>query len=77
MEAVSPVSYAEFYRVVTNDPQDGDPTAIFEYKTPVHVGGVRAMPASIISTVCGDINSDAYLLFPKGVYGVIIARALL
>ena len=52
MSAVSPVSYAEFYRIVTNNPHDGDPTTIFEDKTPVHVGGVRATPASIISTVC-------------------------
>ena len=66
MAAVLPVSYADFYRVVTKDPHDGDPTAIFEDKTPVHIGGVRATPASIISTVCGDINPDAYLLFTKG-----------
>ena len=58
MAAVSPVSYAEFYRVVTNDPHDGDPPAIFEDEMPVHVGGVWATPASIISTVCGDINPD-------------------
>ena len=66
MTAVSPVLYAEFYRVVTNDPHNGDPTAIFEDETPVHVGGVWETPASIISTVCGDINPDAYLLFTKG-----------
>ena len=48
MAAVSPVSYAELYRVVTNDPHDGDPTAIFEDETPVHVGGVQATLASII-----------------------------
>ena len=40
MAAVSPVTYAEFYRVVTNDPYDGDPSAIYEDKTPVHVRGV-------------------------------------
>ena len=56
MVGVSPVTYAEFYGVVTNDPHDGDPSAIFEDETPVHVGGVRATPESIISTVCGDIN---------------------
>ena len=48
MAAVSPVSYAEFYRVVMNDPHNGDPSAIFEDETPVHVSGVRATPASII-----------------------------
>ena len=77
MSDVSPVLYAEFYRVVTNNPHDGDPTAIFEDETPVHVGGVWAMPASIISTVCGDINPDSYLLFTKGVNRVPIARVLL
>ena len=77
MAAVSPVSYAEFYRVVTNDPHNGDSTAIFEIKKPVHVGGVQATPARIISTVCGDINPDAYLLFTKGGDGVPIARVLL
>ena len=77
MASVSPVSYAEFYCVVTNDPHDGDPIAIFEDKTPVHAGGVRATPANIISTVCGDTNPDAYLLFTKGVDGVPIARVLL
>ena len=77
MAAVSPVSYAEFYRIVTNDPHEGDPTAIFEDETPVHVGGVRSTPASIISTVCGDINPDAYLLFTNGGDGVPIVRVLL
>ena len=66
MAAVSPVSYAEFYRVVMNDPHDGDPTAIFEDETPVHVGGGRAPPANIISSVCGDTNPDVYLMFTKG-----------
>ena len=66
MAAVSPVSYTEFYRVVTNDLHDGDPTAIFEDETPVHVGGFWATPESIVSIVCGDINPDAYLLFTKG-----------
>ena len=66
MAAVSPVSYAEFYRVVTNDPHDGDPTANVQDETPVLVGGVWATPESIISTVCGDINPDTYLLFTKG-----------
>ena len=77
MADVLPVSYAEFYRVVKNDPHDWDPTAIFEDKTPVHVGGVRVTLASIISTVCGDINPDAYLLFTKGGDGVPIVRVLL
>ena len=77
MAAVSPVSYAEFYRVVTNEPHDGDPSAIFEDETPLHAGGVRATPSNIISAVCGDINLDAYLLFTKGGDGVPIARVLL
>ena len=77
MAAVSPVSYAEFYRVVTNDPHDGDPTAIFEDETSVHVGGVWAMPTNIISDVCGDTSPDAYLLFTKGGDGLPIARVLL
>ena len=77
MAAVLPVSYAEFYRVVTNDPHDGDPSAILEDETPVHVGGVQATPAIIISAVCGDTNPDAYLLFTKGGDGVPIARVLL
>ena len=77
MSDVSLVTYAEFYGVVTNDPHDGDPSAIFEDETPVHVGGVQATPANIISAVCGDTNLDAYLLFTKGGYGVPIARVLL
>ena len=42
MAAVLPVTYAELYHVVTNDPHDGDPSAIYEDETPVPVGGVRA-----------------------------------
>ena len=63
---------------MTNDTHDGDPTAIFEDETPVHVGGVRATPANIISAVCGcgDTNPDAYILFTKGGDGVPIARVL-
>ena len=77
MAAVSPILYADFYHNVTNDPHDGDPTAIFEDKTPVHVGGVWVTPASIISIVCEDLNPNAYLLFTKGGDGVSIARVLL
>ena len=62
---------------MTNDPHDGDPSAIYEDKTPVHVGGARATPATIVSAVCGDFNSDAYLLLTRGGYGVPIARVLL
>ena len=40
MAAVFPVTYAEFYRVVTNNPHNGDPSTIYEDKTPVPVGGV-------------------------------------
>ena len=74
---MSPVSYAEFYRIVMNDPHNGDPTAIFEDKTLVHVGGVQATPANIISAVYGDTNPDAYILSTKGGDGVPIARILL
>ena len=77
MAAVSPVSYAEFYRVVTNDPHDGDPSASSRTRRRFTSGGVRATPANIISAVCGDTNPDAYLLFTKGGYGVPIARVLL
>ena len=59
MAAVLPVSYAEFYRVVTKDPHDGDPSAIFEGKTTVHVGGVQATPANIISAV--DVRTLVHL----------------
>ena len=77
MAAVSPVTYAEFYRVMTNDPHDGDPSAIYEDETPVPVGGVRATSANIVSAVCVDYNPDAYLPFTKGGNGVPIARVLL
>ena len=77
MAAVSPVTYAEFYRVVTNDPHYGNPSAIYEDETPVPVGGVRATPANIFSAVCGDSNPDTYLLFTRGGDGALIARVLL
>ena len=74
---MSPVTYAEFYRVVTNNLHDGDPNAIFKDETPVRVWEVRATPANIVSAVCGDTYLDAYLLFAKGGDGVPIARVLL
>ena len=77
MAAVSPVTYAEFYRVVTNDPHNGNPSAIYEDETPVPVKGIRSTPANIVSAVCGDSNPDAYLLFTRGGDGVTIARVLL
>ena len=77
MASVLPVTYAEFYRVVTNDPHDGDPSAIYEDETPVPVGGVRATTANIVSAVCGESNPDAYLMFTRGGDGVPIARVLL
>ena len=77
MAAVSPVTYAEFYRAVTNDPHNGIPSAIFEDETPVHVRGVRATPGNIVSAVCRDSNPDGYLLFTRGGDGVPIARVLL
>ena len=77
MAAMLPVLYTELYRVVTNDPHNGDPSAIFKDKPPVHVGGVWATPANIISAVYGNTNQDAYLLFTKGGDGVPIACILL
>ena len=77
MAAVLLVTYVEFYHVVTNDPHDGDLSAIYEDKTPVPVGGVRATPANIVSAVCGVSNPDAYVLFKRGGDGVPIARVLL
>ena len=62
MAAVTPVTYTEFYRVVTNDPHKGDPSAVYKDKTLVPVGGIRPTPANIVSAVCGDSNPDAYLL---------------
>ena len=38
MAAATPVTYAEFYRIVTNDPHEGDPSAVYKDKTPVPVG---------------------------------------
>ena len=66
MAAIKPVTYAEFHRVVTNDPHEGDPSAVYEDETPVHVSGIRSTPANIVSAVCGDSNPDAYLLFSRG-----------
>ena len=77
MAAVSPITYAEFYHIVTNNPHDGDPSAIYEDETPVPVGGVRATPDNIVSAVCGDSNPDAYLLFTRGGDGIPIACVLL
>ena len=77
MAAVLPITYSEFYCAVANDPHDRYQSAIFEDETPVHVRGVRATPANIISAVCGDTNPDAYLLFTKGGDVVPIARVLL
>ena len=77
MAAVTPVTYAEFYRVVTNDPHYDNPSAISEDETPVHVGGVRAMPANIVSAVCRDSNPDMYILFTRGGDWLRIARVLL
>ena len=77
MKAVKPVSYAEFYRVVTNDPHNGEPSAVYNDETPVHVGGIRATPANIVSAVCGDSNPDAYLLFMRGGDGAPYACVLL
>ena len=40
MTAVTPVTYAEYYRVVMNDPHEGDPIAVYEDETLVPVGGI-------------------------------------
>ena len=77
MSAVTPITYAEFYRVVTNNPHDGDPSAVYEDKTPVPVAGIRATPANIVLAVCGESNPDTYLLFTRGVDGVPYVRVLL
>ena len=66
MVAATPVTYAEYYRVVTNDPHEGDRSAVYKYKTPVPVGGIRPTPANIVTSVYGDSNPDAYLLLSKG-----------
>ena len=77
MAAVTLITYAEFYRVVTNDPHEGDLSAVYEDETPVPVGGIRPTPANIVSAVCGDSNPDAYLLFSRGGDKVPYARILL
>ena len=77
MAAVTPVTYTEFYRVVTNDPHNGDPSAVYDDETPVHVGGLQATPANIVSAVCRYSNTDAYLLFTRGGDGVPYSRVLL
>ena len=59
MLAVTPVTYAEYYRVVTNDPHEGYPSAVYEDETPVPVGGIIPTPANIVTAVCGDSNPDA------------------
>ena len=40
MAAFTPVTYAEFYRVVMNNPHKGDPSAVYEDETPVPLGGI-------------------------------------
>ena len=77
MTAVRPVTYLEYYRVVKNDPHKGDPSAVYEDKTPVSIGGIRPTPANIVSAVCGDSNPDAYVPFSRGGDGDPYARVLL
>ena len=62
---------------MTNDPHEGDPRAVYEDKTPVPVGGIRATPGNIVLDFCGDSNPDAYLLFTRGGDGVPYMRVLL
>ena len=60
MVAVTPVRYAEYYRVMTNDLHEGDPSVVYKDETPVSpVGGIRPTPANIVTAVCGDFNPDA------------------
>ena len=66
MASVTPVTYAEFYRVVTNDPHDCNPSTVYDDEMPVHVGGLQAMPANIVSAGCGEFIPDAYLLITRG-----------
>ena len=54
MAAVTPVTYAEFYRVVTDDPHEGHPSTVYKNEMPGPVGGIRATPENIVSAVCGD-----------------------
>ena len=77
MAAVTPVTYADFYRVGTNDLYKGDPSAVYKDETPVTACGIRPTPAHIVSAVCGESNPDAYLLFLRGGDGVPYARVLL
>ena len=78
MTAVTPITYAEYYCIVTNNLHEGYPSAIYEDETLVSpVGGARPTPANIVTAVCVDSNRDAYLLFPKGADGVPYARILL
>ena len=58
-KAVTPVTYAEFYCVVTNDPHKGDPSTVYKDKTTVPVCGIRPTPSNIVSAVCGESNPDA------------------
>ena len=48
MAAVTPVTYAEYYCVVTNGPHEGDPSAVYKDKTPFPLGGIRPTPANIV-----------------------------
>ena len=77
MAAVTPVMYAEYYQVVTNNPHEGDPSAVYEDETPVPVGGIRTTPTNIFTVVCGESNPDVYKLLLKGGYRVPYARILL
>ena len=66
MVAATPVTYAEYYRVATNNLHEGYTSAVYKDKTPVPVGGIRPMPANIVTDVCVESNPDAYLLFSRG-----------
>ena len=65
-----PVTYAEFYCGMTNDPHEGDPSAVYKDETPVPVSSIRPTLANIVSAVCGESHQDAYLMFSWGGDGV-------
>ena len=77
MSAVTPVTYVEYYRVVTNDPKKRYPGVVYEDETTIPVSGIQPTPANIVSAVCGDSDTDSYLLFSKGVDGVPYVHVLL
>ena len=59
-----PLTYAEFYRVATNDPHSGDPTTVFASERPsADTNGNRPTPADLLEALVADPNPDAYMGF--------------